>query len=64
MSLIYSLKNCPKGWIMTDEGDISNYLGLNIRNNSDGTFEILQPHFIEKIISHIDIIFSARLKHK
>ena len=49
---------------MTDEGDISNYLGLNIRNNSDGTFEILQPHFIEKIISHIDIIFSARLKHK
>ena len=38
---------------LIDEGDISNYLGVNINTNSDGTFELLQYHLEEKIINHV-----------
>ena len=37
-SLIESLKNGPKNSVLTDEGDISNYLGVNIKKHSDGRF--------------------------
>ena len=35
--LIEWLNNGPKNYVLTDEGDISNYLGVNIKKNSDGT---------------------------
>ena len=41
MSLIESLKNVPGNYALTDEGDISNYFGVNINNKSDGKFQSL-----------------------
>ena len=32
------LNNGKEGCVLTDEGDISNYLGLYIKNKSGGTF--------------------------
>ena len=37
-SLIESLNKVPGDVLSTDEGDISNYLGVNINRNSYGTF--------------------------
>ena len=37
-SLIKSLNSFPENHVLTDEGDISNYLGVNTKKNSDGTF--------------------------
>ena len=36
--LVESLKNGPKNYVLIYEGDISNYLGVNIKKNSDGRF--------------------------
>ena len=48
--------------MLIDKGDISNYLGFNIKKISDGTFELLQSHPIEKIINHVVLAVSASLK--
>ena len=48
--------------MLTDEGDISNYLGVNIKKNSDSTFELSQSHMVEKIINHVGLEVSASLK--
>ena len=34
--------------MLTDEGDISNYLGVDIKNNSDGTSILLKSQLVEK----------------
>ena len=41
-SFIESFNNGPENYVLTDEGDISNYLGFNIKKNSDRAFELLQ----------------------
>ena len=48
--------------MLTDEGDILNYLGVNTRKNSDGTFELLQLHLVEKIINHVGLEVSVSIK--
>ena len=49
---------------MTDEGNISNYLGVNIKKKSDGTFKLLQSHLVEKIINHVGITMSASINSR
>ena len=48
--------------MLIDEGCISNYLGVNIKKNSNGTFELLQLHLVEKIINHVGLEVSENLK--
>ena len=38
-SLMESLDNGTKNYVLTDEGDISNYLGVNIKINPDGILD-------------------------
>ena len=35
---------------MTKEGKIDNYLGVELKDNPDGSFEASQPHLIQRII--------------
>ena len=44
------------------EGDKSNYRGVNIKKNSDGTFNLSQSHLMEKIINHVVLELSMSLK--
>ena len=39
-SVIDSLKNGPDGFVLTDEGYISNDIGVDLKNNSYGTFKL------------------------
>ena len=48
--------------MLTGEGDISHYLGFNIKKNSYGTFELSQSHTVEKIINQVRPTVSASLK--
>ena len=48
--------------MLADEGDISNYLGVNIKKNSDGTFEFSQLHLVKKIINHVGLTVFASIK--
>ena len=63
-SLIESLNNGPENNLLTDEGDISNYLGFNIKKNSFGTFELSELHLVEKIMKHVGLTVSSSLKAK
>ena len=47
--------------MLTDEGDISNFLGVVINKNSDRAFKFSQLHLVEKIINHVGLIVPASL---
>ena len=48
--------------MFTDEGDLSNYLEVNIKRTSDREFELSQSHLVEKIIKHFGLTVSVSLK--
>ena len=54
--------NDPENCVLTDEGDISNYLGVTIKINSDGTIELSQAHLVDKIVDHVELEVSGSLK--
>ena len=47
---------------MTNEEDISNDLGVNIKKKSDETFELSQYHLVEKIINDVRLEVSKSFK--
>ena len=61
-SLIESINNGPKHYMLANKGDISNHLGFSIKKNPDGTLELSQSHLAEKIINHVGLEVSASLK--
>ena len=50
--------------MFTDEGYISNYIGVNTKKNSDGKFKWSQLHLVEKIINHGGLEVFASLKSR
>jgi hypothetical protein len=42
-----------KGFDITDEGDIDEYLGVKVTRDEDGTITLTQPHLIDSIISDL-----------
>ena len=48
--------------MLTDEGYISNYLGVNIKKNSDRKFKLSQSHLVENVTNHVGLKVSASLK--
>ena len=53
---------------MTEEGDISNYLGVNMKKNSDETFKLSKSHKVDKIINCVGLekcprVLKARETH-
>ncbi len=47
---VHSLQHGPEKFVLTDEGDIDKFLGMEITHNKDGSFEITQPHLITRIL--------------
>jgi hypothetical protein len=47
---------------MTDEGDITDYLGVNVEKLPDGNISLTQPHLIEQVISLVN--FQPKTKSK
>ena len=50
------------GYDMTDEGDLNDYLGVDVSRKDDGTIHLTQPKLINQIIS--DLNFNERTKPK
>ena len=38
---------------ITEEGDIRDFLGVNIKTNENGKIELTQPHLVDQILSDI-----------
>ena len=50
--------------MLSYKGGISNYLGVNIKKNSDETFELSQSHLVYKIINYVGLEVSTSLKSR
>ena len=50
--------------MLTYEGYISNYLGVNTKKLLCGTFELLPLHLMEKIINHVGLTVFVNLKER
>ena len=49
-----------KGFKLTDEGTMEEYLGILITHYKDGSFRMFQPHLIDRIIAAIPSMKEAR----
>jgi hypothetical protein len=50
-TFIASMKDGPKKYVLTDEGDINIFLGFEIKKITRNKFEILQSFLIEQIVN-------------
>ena len=50
-SFVNSMQTGPENFILTDEGDIDKFLGIDIKQLSENKFEISQPFLIERIVN-------------
>ena len=60
-SIIQQIKNT--GLQITEEGDIQDFLGINIVRKNDGSIELSQPHLIDQILHDLKMD-DERLKPK
>jgi hypothetical protein len=47
---------------VSDEGDLTDYLGVNIEKQEDGTIKLSQPHLIDQIIDDVNFQDSTKFK--
>ncbi len=45
------MKDGPKGYVFTDEGDINKFLGIEIKEITKNKFELSQAFLIEQIVN-------------
>ena len=50
---VESLKNSPENFVLTDEGDIDKFLGIEITQLDDRRFKLSQPFLINRIVSFL-----------
>ena len=54
-NFVKSLIEGEEKFILTDEGDIDKFLGIEIKHYDDGSFELTQPHLIQRIVSELGL---------
>lgn len=52
---IHSMQNGPEKFILTDEGDIDKFLGVEIVDRGNGEFEMKQPHLANRIVTALGL---------
>ena len=50
-AFVKSMQNGPENFILTDEGDIDKFLGIDIKQLAPNKFELTQPFLIDRIVS-------------
>ena len=54
-SFVELMKTGKKNFVMTDEGDINKFLGIEITQLDDKIFKVSQPFLIDQIVSFLNI---------
>jgi len=49
------IKTLMDDYELTDEGKLDKYLGIEITDNKDGSFEMSQPYLIQRIIEFVGL---------
>ena len=47
---------------ITDEGDLTDYLGVHVTMQEDGTIHLTQPHLIQQIIDDVNFQKNTKVK--
>jgi hypothetical protein len=47
---------------MTDEGDITDYLGVHVTMLNDGCIKLSQPHLIDQILKDVNLKGNTKLR--
>ena len=55
-SFIYSMQHGSENFILTDEGDVNKFLGIEITHNKDYSFEMSQPFLIDRLLSLLVLV--------
>ena len=53
--LVNKMKDGPENFVLTDKGDIDNFLGIEITQLDENIFKISQPYLIDRIVSFLGI---------
>jgi hypothetical protein len=59
--IIASLK---EDFDVTDEGEIDDYLGVNVSRPTEDTIELKQPHLIQQILDEVGMLPQSKTKDK
>ena len=59
---IYSLQHGEENYILTDEGEIEKYLGVEIIKSKDGTMELRQPFLIDRCLEAMQVDSKMNIK--
>ena len=54
-SFVESMKTGKENFVLTDEGDINKFLGIEITQLDDNRFKVSQPFMIDRIVSFLNI---------
>ena len=54
-SFIFSMQHGSENFILTDEGDVKLFLGIEITHNEDYSFELSQPFLINRLLSFLGL---------
>ena len=61
-SIVASLQNGVENFNLTDEGDVSRYLGVDILHHPDGRMEMRQPYLIERCLAAMEVVMGMNTK--
>jgi hypothetical protein len=50
------------GYVLTDEGDLKDYLGVRFTRNKDGTIELNQPRIIQRCLEIVKMLTDEKVK--
>ena len=54
-AFVESMHNGPENFVLTDEGDVNKFLGIEITEHEDSSFELSQPFMIDRILSFLGL---------
>ena len=52
---VYSMQHGKEKFVLTDEGDIDKFLGIEITHRENGEFEMSQPFLIDQILKFLQL---------
>ena len=61
-SIVASLQNGAEHFNLTDEGDVSRYLGVDIHHYDDGRMEMRQPYLVERCLKAMEVVDGMKTK--
>ena len=61
-AVVADLRACPRNFTIDDQGDIGDFLGIQIQKRSDGTILLTQPHLIDSIIKDLHLQSGSNTK--